>query len=505
MTLNAGGPGYGSLSHPGFSHSVGATEVASLIIPEHEQEEHQDWRPLSREQLEDAAGSPGWRRFRFYLVLLFWLTWMAILATAVAILVMTPKPVAQPLKWWQKSLFYQLQPDKVLEGTLEQSGNLNALKEELSYLRSLGVGMLILEGLFCGTEVSPVNISATVKGSATLPVIQYILQESQKTDLKVVLDFCDVNLLEPQTGGIDKQNSNSLAKVKDALRFWLTQGVAGFTICDTDEAYSEKILLEWQVVLKDFNAHDDSIILVKQRKETLHPLNTINLNTTLVDVVIKSILPMSPDLLSGQEVSSAIETHLHLCRADDNGIWNSWMVGGKASEKLKTLLLVLLMTLPGSPAVGHDSDIDQIEVPDLAPNIATFPREDSESELDSPDKTKALFSSLSQSRAREEALLYGTFTFLPFQSSNSSNTTAPQSLPVLAFLRSWGCVHFLILFNIGPETRGLDPAWAPSLPKAGVFVASTGMDRMGELSLDKLELQPHEAIVIKLFEAGGYS
>lgn len=122
----------------------------------------------------------------------------------------------------------------------------------------------------------------------------------------------------------------------------------------------------------------------------------------------------------------------------------------------------------------------------------------------------ALFTSLSHSRAREEALLYGTFTFLPFNSStnfSSSNSTLilPSSPPILAFLRSWGCVHFLILLNVGPELHPLEPAWAPRLPDAGVFVASTGMDRLGSIALNTLEMRPHEAVVIKLFEAGSYS
>lgn len=122
----------------------------------------------------------------------------------------------------------------------------------------------------------------------------------------------------------------------------------------------------------------------------------------------------------------------------------------------------------------------------------------------------ALFTSLSHSRAREEPLVYGTYTFLPFNSStnfSSSNSTliSPSSPPILAFLRSWGCVHFLILLNVGPELHPLEPAWAPHLPDAGVFVASTGMDRLGSITLNTLEMRPHEAVVIKLFEAGSYS
>lgn len=121
----------------------------------------------------------------------------------------------------------------------------------------------------------------------------------------------------------------------------------------------------------------------------------------------------------------------------------------------------------------------------------------------------ALFTSLSHSRAQEEALLFGSFTFLPYNSSTNSSSNSmlvpPSSPPVLAFLRSWGCVHFLVLLNVGPTHHALNPGWAPSLPDAGVFVASSGMDRLGSMTLDTLEMRPHEAIVIKLFEAGSYS
>lgn len=124
MPLNAGGgdPGYGSVAGPGLSGTTGGgSESAPLLIPvpELEPEEHsfQNWRPLSKEELEVAAGGPGWRKVRCYLVLLFWLTWLAMLAVAVAIIVMSPRPVVPPLSWWQKTLFYRLQPDLQAEGS----------------------------------------------------------------------------------------------------------------------------------------------------------------------------------------------------------------------------------------------------------------------------------------------------------------------------------------------------------------------------------------------------
>ncbi|KAM7413108.1 hypothetical protein PAMA_020477 [Pampus argenteus] len=473
MPLNAGNTGYDSMPAPGLSGSVGGSESAPLLIPE--PEPVKQWRPMSRQELEAAAGGPGWRKVRCYLVLLFWLAWVAMLATSIAIIVKSPRPEAKPLKWWQKSLFYQLQPDMFMEAQTEGSKGINALCEQLPYLRSLGIGALILEGLF-DKEASPLNLTVTGERLGTLPQIEHLLRESSKAGLKVVLDFCELALLGPQD-------------------------VAG-----EPSQPSETTLLVWRGVFKEFSSEDNErIVVVKQTRDILPPLNNSSqINVTLVDLVMRSILPTSPLLLSTEEVADAIETHLQTGGGD---IWPSWTVGGKASHDLKNLLLVLMMTLPGSPVIRYDEEMDQTR--NVSLRLASSNGEQNSKRPDSDaDKEKmkrsavALFTSLSHSRAREEALLYGSFTFLPF---NASSNSTPSSPPILAFLRSWGCVHFLILLNVGPEFHALDPAWAPSLPEAGVFVTSTGMDRLGSTSLYTLELRPHEAIVIKLFEAGSYS
>lgn len=163
--------------------------------------------------------------------------------------------------------------------------------------------------------------------------------------------------------------------LQHALRFWLEQGVAGFAICDTDAAYSEKVKTDvfrcfvlWQadclqphVLLKSLHFRPCSsgeassgssavrrtgiistamgrwfstlwnvwlrnlcvalfrIVVVKQTRDFLSPLN----NFTLIDVVLKSILPDSHHLLSAEEVSYAIETHL---QTRGENIWPSWTV-----------------------------------------------------------------------------------------------------------------------------------------------------------------------------------
>lgn len=131
MPLNAGDTGYGSVRGSVLSSSVAASESSPLLIPEEEPEPgavHR-WKPLSREQLEAAAGGPGWRKVRCYLVLIFWLAWLAMLAISIAIVVMSPRPEVTPLRWWQKTQFYQLQPDSEGPGGVRGEETLLSLKK----------------------------------------------------------------------------------------------------------------------------------------------------------------------------------------------------------------------------------------------------------------------------------------------------------------------------------------------------------------------------------------
>ncbi|XP_061538350.1 amino acid transporter heavy chain SLC3A2 [Phycodurus eques] len=488
MPLNVGDTGYGSVDRPGLSArgAAGSSETAALL--QLAGEEEQERRPMSKEALEESAGGPAWRRLRCYLVVLFWLAWMAMLATAVAIIVTSPRPVATPLAWWQESLFFQLQPDLFNATPPGSSGAVDALCDQLPYFKSLGISALILRGLF-----DPINATESGGRSGALPHVQHLLGESDRVGLKVVLDVCDVQLF----GTREDETKEALDATQHALRFWLGQGVVGFLICDTDAAYTEESLILWRSILEEFNKEDEErIVVAKQTRELLPPLRVSGqqLNVTLVDVVLRSVLPDSPRPLSARQVAGAIETHLQM--TEDT--WLGWMVGGKAPFDLRRLLLVLLMTLPGTPVVQYD----QL---DHAQGGNGSKSSDFTEKVKLKRSIVALFSSLSHNRAREEALLFGSFTFLPFNDSSNATLSSPSSPPVLAFLRSWGCVHFLVLLNTGSEPRGLDPAWEIRLPEAGVFVASTAMDRLGAVTLHTLVLRPREAVVVKLFEPGNYS
>lgn len=156
------------------------------------------------------------------------------------------------------------------------------MREQLSYFRALGAGALILEGMFAD-RLSPFHLTPTAELSTRVAHVQHLLTESARmgeermgkqrfrrslcmtwTDfapagLKVVLDICDANV----TGNADESSNRStsvplkrvsqhywlvcffssmqLCVPQDALLFWLERGAAGFAICDTDAAYSEKV------------------------------------------------------------------------------------------------------------------------------------------------------------------------------------------------------------------------------------------------------------------------
>lgn len=80
-----------------------------------------------------------------------------------------------------------------------------------------------------------------------------------------------------------------------------------------------------------------------------------------------------------------------------------------------------------------------------------------------------------------------------------------QTADVLRPLNGSGQVNVtlvdVVMRSILPRSH--HPLFAQEV--ADLFVASTGMDRFGSTSLYSLRLQPHEAIVIKLFEAQNYS
>ncbi|XP_076833380.1 4F2 cell-surface antigen heavy chain [Brachyhypopomus gauderio] len=460
---------------PGYESMVGCpavSETLPLIAGP-----HLDIRkPMRRAELRSGAGGPGWKKVRSALVLLFWLGWLAMLAAAVAVIVASPRQEAPSQRWWRREVFFRLRPALLLGVQDTGSCALTRVADRLPYLRSLGVGVLVLEGLFM-QDVSPLNLTDTDQNLGTSSQLHQLIADGHQTGVRVILDLCELHIFNRTEFS---NETDASVYFQNFLRHWLQQGVSGFEVCVPNQAFSEKTLGDWTELVEAFSTEDSEwIMVVKQTGASSPGLRVLESNSSLVDVLLYQPLVSTPTHpLTAAQLAHITETWLKTPQAD----WMSLTVDGVTAVNLKRVILVLMMTLPGTPVITYGAEISPT--------------------TDEERRWRVLFRSLSRVRTREEALLFGSFTFLPVNGTSlSSAPTNSTATPPLAFLRSWGCVHFLVLLNFGSETVVLDPNWAPSLPEAGVFVTSTGLNHFGPVSLRSIILLPCEAIVIKLFQA----
>ncbi|KAK1154538.1 4F2 cell-surface antigen heavy chain [Acipenser oxyrinchus oxyrinchus] len=484
------------------------------------------WAPLGQEELQSQAGGPRWRALRCSLLTLFWLACLAMLGRATTIIVQTPRPVPPRLHWWQKDLFYQIEPSLFLDTNQDGIGDINGIRASLPYLQSLRVGALILGPLFSSLagSGSPPNLTRINQTVGSIEDFEALIAHSNSLGIRILLDLCSVTLWHSETFNTSSNhtlpdpNTSHLGTVKSALQFWLEQGVAGFRICDAETINSEQALEEWQAVIKVYSSKEDEnerILIVSSVNADSQWQDADIVKRSLADLFTRPLLPPSRGNLSQDRKWLTRWSEALLTPPE---AWPSWMLGGpKVGHlgELPRLFSVLIFTLPGTPFLYYGDEIglheqqnnSVTELPPMRwgsyqiPGTARHPTGSPggvetqisvEAELKEKRSVLKLFKSLSQARALEVALQCGNFTLLP------SSTTAPS--PVLAFLRSWECVHFLILLNFGHQEASLTDHLTPGLPTRGAIVVSSRLDRQGAVALDTLRLQPREALVVKLFD-----
>ncbi|XP_026082396.1 4F2 cell-surface antigen heavy chain isoform X2 [Carassius auratus] len=361
MTLKVeGDPGYGSASAGGRFTALDSSETVPLLIPDTEQQQHV-WKPLSREELEKCAGGPEWKKFRSRLVLCFWIGWLIMLGAAITIIIQSPRMESPSLHWWQRDVFYRLHPTLFMDADSDEVSHASRVSKRLLYLKSLGVGAVILEGLF-HHEISPTNLTEIDQSLGTLPQFTQLITESRKEGVRVMLDLCELDLFEQKSGNnTDAMTLSGPSEyIQHSLRYWLEHGISGFGICDTDAAFSAKTLMEWNVLIQEFSSQDDErILMVRQTGNALPALNVsiMAVNGSLVELVTKSLIPPSHHPLSPSEVAEAMEASLQMPQEN----WPSWTVGGGVPWELQRAVLVLIMTLPGTPIIRYGDEVNPVQ------------------------------------------------------------------------------------------------------------------------------------------------
>uniref|UniRef100_A0A672RQL9 Solute carrier family 3 member 2a n=1 Tax=Sinocyclocheilus grahami TaxID=75366 RepID=A0A672RQL9_SINGR len=94
---------------------------------------------LSKEELMKVAGTAGWVRTRWVLLVLFWLSWIGMLAGAIVIIVQAPrcKPIPE-MNWWNEGFLYQISDVNTFSENGLQGEN------KLDYLNQMKVKGLVL-------------------------------------------------------------------------------------------------------------------------------------------------------------------------------------------------------------------------------------------------------------------------------------------------------------------------------------------------------------------------
>lgn len=471
--------------------------AVKLKIPDGEEEEQGQFTGLNKEELLRVAGTPGWVRTRWALLVLFWLSWIGMLAGAVLIILKAPQCKELPkLQWWNQGPLYRIRSIKDFTHT----GNIKGVEQQLGYLSELKVKGLVLGPIHVAPKDDPLSLGfeEVSAESGSLDQMKNLLQRAHKRGLFVVLD------LSPNYLGADVWFSNSsigsvAERLKSALVFWLTLGVDGVKLDSVDSVWTQ-VPAQWSDIRAIVQNWTDSrphkrLLLGSTSLSSPSEVSAL-LEDSGVDLLMSPVLSAQTDSTERAQTVQLLSS----AHGPTQLLWSLEPLGG-AEEKCARSELLLLFTLPGTPLIQSGDEIGL-----RAAQGDKFPRMlwDSDQEqnqnqtqdISERSSCRLFISSLSTLRARERSLLFGDFGLV----YNSSS--------VLVFLRSWDqSPRFLVLVNSGTELlftladaegalKRVGGAEGGATAKVLVSSNSSALSPESELSLNQVQVGPGEAVLL---------
>ncbi|KAM4721373.1 amino acid transporter heavy chain SLC3A2 [Rhinophrynus dorsalis] len=487
----------------------------------------QKFTGLSKEELLRVAGTPGWVRVRWALLILFWIGWAGMLAGAVVIIVQAPRCKALPtMEWWNKGPLYQLgDPETFQDSDGDGKGDIQGIQQRLESLSSLKVKGLIIGPL----HVSKVDSSEDTLLTDIAP--QYgnqdqfnnLVEAARKKSIQVIID------LTPNYHGNNVWFNNAITedvnfqnKVKDAINFWLERGVGGIYFGGIENLNNPtELIAEWRNITTNHSTDDKPRVLLVSTEKPQSDL--VILNGTIAG-------QLSFRYLSPQNTTSGITLgeHINQYVKSEEFLGNGWMVGSPrvghlaslVQEKLLHVYQLLLFTLPGTPITLYGDEIGLKDLPgqpaesqgpymqwDDSTNygfsthlMSQIMNVNENTTFKAQEKDKqsilSMYKRLSELRGKERSLLHGNFVSLN------------QGEHSLAFLRRWDQnERYVTLLNFDSEretelTMKMDPEQnegEEDLPDQGSVVLSSNPERNegSSVSLKSLKLGAGEALLLK--------
>ncbi|KAF7697240.1 solute carrier family 3 member 2b [Silurus meridionalis] len=453
-------------------------------IPE---ENESKFTGLSKEELLQVAGTPGWVRARWALLILFWLGWLGMLAGAIVIIIQAPrcKPLPE-MNWWDNGLLYQIGDVDAFAGPEGLKG-LEAKVGALSQLKAKG---LIIGPIHLSTaeKLDDLNLVEVDPAVGNLTDLEALIGAARKKSISVVLD------LTPNYKGSEPWFSNSSVakvaeKVKVATDYWLKKGVDGILLYGVERVASVAPLT-WASIRDTVNNHtkeESKKVLIGVTRATSPDQVNMVLNQTGVDLLISDVLFGK----SGATVGQVVQTLY-----SQNGHRLAWNLGHRLKGHLASMVdsatiklhQLLLLTLPGTPIFNYGDEIGITDKDAVMWDLSNT-NESDKTEVERRNSLRTFFKTVSDLRSKERSLLHGEY--VPLHNSASA----------LAYFRSWDqSERYLVAFNWSPTEEVILQLKHDVLPDKATVVVSTNVETMApdqSVTLAELKLQPQQAVLLK--------
>ncbi|XP_074517964.1 amino acid transporter heavy chain SLC3A2-like [Halichoeres trimaculatus] len=450
---------------------------------------------LSKDELMRVAGTPGWVRTRWVLLVLFWLGWVGMLAGAIVIIVRAPrcKPIPD-MSWWNEGPMYQISDVEAF------SDGLDGVAAKLDEINQLKVKGLVLGPFHTVQKDQPATLDVKVMNplQGQKEALTAVLEKAHKKGISVVLDLTPNYLGEApwfSPAGVD---SEVMERVQAGAEHWLDFGVDGIKLPDLSLAAKSAEWSKLQAAVTGNRTADT------KKKLLMGVVNNITAtevsvlaNTTGADLVLSDLLSknggkqriQAMDTLSSQQMSmgwglgAAQKTHL-----------------SKSTDHIR-LYQLLLLTMPGTPVFTYGDEIGLNAQGEGSPKMVWDTQkaspegavnETAKAEQENRAAVKKWFKSVSELRVKERSLLHGDYYSL-FSSESS-----------LAFLRLWDqSERFITAVNWGstPEklTLTLKPQEGVELPEKAKVKLSTdeSLKEESSVSLNSFTLAPGQSVLLQ--------
>ncbi|XP_057715869.1 4F2 cell-surface antigen heavy chain-like [Corythoichthys intestinalis] len=483
---------------PGFALS----EKNGCVKVKLEDDEDEKFTGLNKEELMRVAGTPGWVRTRWALLVLFWLGWLGMLGGAALLIAQAPRCRELPVThWWNKGALYRIPSVQAFT----YSGDIAGVRQKVDALYQLKFKGLVLGPVHVAPpdDATALSFQEIAPEAGSLEQLKDLLVVAHRKGMSVVLDLTP-NYLGSSRFWYSNASVTAVAeKLKSALVFWFSEGVDGVQLADVEYAAAVVPSL-WEdiraIVRNGTNEQPARRLLMGVSERRSAAGVSAVLASTGVDL-------LTSEVLLDDDMETLVQSVLELYSA--NGpIGLAWNLGGRSQGHMASLVKpdlvplyqVLLFTLPGTPVLEYGDEIGLTDDDNKFPKmIWDDPAQKEEEKLNGTLKeamarrasSRLLVRSLSDLRAKERSLLFGDFDVI----ANSSKS--------LVFVRSWDRnARFLAAFNWESEEAG--PLGSRGLPPlAEVVVATGGTLKAGaHVEPAKLRLGAGEAVLLKFPYAG---